>query len=174
MYYCCDSQSCSLFIQILHTGFCVGRFSSSWLPSVPIRWEKKELFHQFEWLFKRNKVSCKDYLLPRQRANQNSTWPYPVRPWKPWGDTSLIFNHDNTAANHIRGNTFWIILSDPILCSCVAINYNFGTQLICLRAWIGNLISGSLTWFPLPINFICTCPSAAAAHVESPASQSSS
>lgn len=48
--------------------------------------------------------------------------------------TSLIFNQDNTAANQIRGLTRWIILTDPVACLCVAINYNFGTQLICLSA----------------------------------------
>lgn len=65
--------------------------------------------------------------------------------------TSLIFNHDNTAVNHIRANACLIILSDPIACSCVAINYNFGTQLICLRAGLVIWFRAHSLDFPYPL-----------------------
>lgn len=74
-------------------------------------------------------------------ANQKSTRP--MTHCFPIGTlicTSVIFNHNSRAANHIRGRACWIILSDPIACSRVAINYNFGTQLICSRA-------GLVIWF---------------------------
>lgn len=69
----------------------------------------------------------------------------PLRPLQtasvaPFPSTLLIFNQHNTAANQIRGNTCYIILSDPIALACVAINYNFGTQLIHRRRRVGNLI----------------------------------
>lgn len=65
--------------------------------------------------------------------------------------TSVVFNHNSTAANHITGNARWIILSDPIACSSVAINYNFGTQLICLRAGLVIWFCTSSLDFPYPL-----------------------
>lgn len=69
----------------------------------------------------------------------------PLRPLQtasgaPFPGTLLIFNQHNTVANQIRGNTCYIILSDPIARVRVAINYNFGTQLIHRRGRVGNLI----------------------------------
>lgn len=50
------------------------------------------------------------------------------------------------------------MLSDPIVCSCVAINYNFGTQLICLRG-------GLVIWFwPHSLDFPHPLISFALAH----------
>lgn len=114
---------------------------------------------QTRWVKMAPRVYCLPFessLLSKLRAaNQSGASRPGVDPSRRGGlvvHASLIFNPDNAAANRISGDARYIILSDPIACPRVAINYNFGTQLILFESRIGNLISGAHSLdFPYPL-----------------------